>query len=415
MIDSMPFSHLSDTACTANQNGEPAAACPAAQDRAWLDAFRQRTDRSALEQLFRRHAEAMWRVAARQIGAGSADDAVQEAFLAAMRHAHTYRGGSATVKSWLLAITANAARMHARSATRRAQREQVGLPPAIPPEPDAEAEDEMVSELVQAGLAALPDRERQAVLLHYADGLAHAEVAAILACSTVAARKRVQRGLERLRAFLAQRGVGRPLTAVAVAVSDIALLHVPAQAGELAVTCAASGPAAQAPAWMATAAHQITSQWTTLGLSAQLALASGMIAALLTTAAVATSGWNPQWLATAVEAEPQPHAVAPPVDATLMAALTTPVRLRLRRASLDEAITAWQMQIRVRVTKPDGLGEPVDGRIAFISLTGIAARRRLRPSGGTAGSGPPRGRRRRPRRPRCHALARGRSHTGAWS
>ncbi len=71
---------------------------------------------------------------------------------------------------------------------------------------------ERVATLADAGssgletmLAALPAAERDALVAHVVDERGYAEIAAALSCSPMVIRKRVSRGLARLRAGLGER------------------------------------------------------------------------------------------------------------------------------------------------------------------------------------------------------------------
>src|SRR5438477_6653364 len=66
-------------------------------------------DREAVEELFRRYRQPAYRVAYRLLGhEADALDAVQEGFVKALTHLHTFQGRS-TFKTWLLRVVSNAA------------------------------------------------------------------------------------------------------------------------------------------------------------------------------------------------------------------------------------------------------------------------------------------------------------------
>src|SRR6202171_1306668 len=66
-------------------------------------------ERAALEELFRRYRALAYRVAYRLLGhEADALDAVQEGFIKALTHLHTFQGRS-TFKTWLLRVVSNAA------------------------------------------------------------------------------------------------------------------------------------------------------------------------------------------------------------------------------------------------------------------------------------------------------------------
>jgi len=70
------------------------------------------------------------------------------------------------------------------------------------------------AEMVRHEVSALSEPLREAVCLHFYAGLTYAELASSVACSVEAAKKRVQRGLERLRSRLVSRGLMISLAAL---------------------------------------------------------------------------------------------------------------------------------------------------------------------------------------------------------
>src|SRR5689334_17384110 len=93
------------------QSAGPRPARPAPEtpsDQQLLTAY-GRGERGALEELFRRHRAAAYRVAYRRLGQeADALDAVQEGFVKALRRLETLRQG-ASFKTWFLRIVMNVA------------------------------------------------------------------------------------------------------------------------------------------------------------------------------------------------------------------------------------------------------------------------------------------------------------------
>ena len=121
-----------------------------------------------------------------------AEDAVQEAVLAAWERRHTLRDES-RFRTWMMSIVVNKCRMAARRDAR------ISLPGELP-EPE-DARDDAAAALWESVLA-LPDELRAPIVLHYYEGFKIEEVSAILhvRMGTVAAR--MSRARERLRAEL---------------------------------------------------------------------------------------------------------------------------------------------------------------------------------------------------------------------
>lgn len=132
-----------------------------------------------------------------------AEDVAQEAFVRAWRQAPRWRPGRARFDTWLHTVTLNLCRDRLR---RRRGSSDEGLPERADPGPDAEAqlmETERGTQ-VAAAIAALPERQREAILLvHYQD-LSGVEAAAALDVSVEALESLLARGRRTLRTRLAE-------------------------------------------------------------------------------------------------------------------------------------------------------------------------------------------------------------------
>lgn len=182
----------------------PSAADP--DDRALLAAFRDQGDREALQRLLQRHVDAAYRLALRLAGnAADAEDAVQEGCIALIASVRSYRG-QGTVRAWLLSIVANTQRHQARSRMRRSRHEREA---AAQPRDSGHAAttDGPARAAALACLAELPDRYRLPVAMRFLDGLDFSDISAALGTKEKTLRSQVDRGLERLRGLLAERGV----------------------------------------------------------------------------------------------------------------------------------------------------------------------------------------------------------------
>ncbi|HEX2558723.1 RNA polymerase sigma factor [Phenylobacterium sp.] len=158
-------------------------------------------DRRAFGELVRRHGSAV-RGLLRRMGAApaEADDAAQDAFLAAFERITEFRG-EGTFGGWVKRIAA-------RGYLRRLQRERRLL--TILAEGAAEADPAPRGEGEAAGLIDLDDGlkglapvERLCVSLCYGAGVSHGEAAEALNMPLGTVKSHVKRGLEKLRARLA--------------------------------------------------------------------------------------------------------------------------------------------------------------------------------------------------------------------
>ncbi len=145
------------------------------------------------ERIVHRHGPTVLRVCRAVVGPNDAEDAWSETFLAALR-AYPDLPADANVEAWLVTIAHRKAIDVTRSRARAAVpvdrppdgRSSLGLPGAG-------------DEQLWADVAALPDRQRQAIAYHYLAGLPHKDVAAIVGGSTDAARRAAADGIRALR------------------------------------------------------------------------------------------------------------------------------------------------------------------------------------------------------------------------
>ena len=160
-------------------------------------------DMAALGELVRRHQQKAFALAFRMLQRrDQAEDVVQEGFLRVCRAAPRYRP-QARFTTWLYRIVTNLCLDRAR----RAKHAPAPLPegsrePSRDPEPDPVETCER-AERVRQAVAALPERQRTAVVLHRYQGLSHAAVAEATGWSRSAVESLLVRAYARLRDELA--------------------------------------------------------------------------------------------------------------------------------------------------------------------------------------------------------------------
>ena len=145
------------------------------------------------------------RVAQRMLGdRAEAEDVAQEAMLRLWRMAPDWRPGVAQVSTWLYRVTANLCtdRLRRRRTVDLDAAGEVadGRPGAVQ---DLIAADRIAA--LDAALSALPDRQRQAVVLRHLEGLSNPEIADILGIGVEAVESLTARGRRALAAALAGR------------------------------------------------------------------------------------------------------------------------------------------------------------------------------------------------------------------
>lgn len=165
-------------------------------------------DRDAFGALVEQYRDNVYRLAYRMCGnAYDADEAAQEAFVAAWRALPNFRG-DAKFSTWLYRLTTNAA----IDVMRREKRHQtVGDGEMMELADDADSPQETVErteqqEAVQKALATLSEEYREVLLLRYMEELDYAEIAEVLQLPSGTVKSRINRAKAALKAALLKSG-----------------------------------------------------------------------------------------------------------------------------------------------------------------------------------------------------------------
>ena len=155
-----------------------------------------------------RHVPRILGYAARLLGdRAEAEDVAQEAMLRLWRVAPDWRQGEAKVTTWLYRVTTNLCTDRLRMRQRRktsALDDEPGIEDGAPAAETVLIEaDRMVA--LDAALAALPDRQREAVVLRHIEGLTNPEIAAVMDIGVEAVESLIARGKRALSAILTGR------------------------------------------------------------------------------------------------------------------------------------------------------------------------------------------------------------------
>ena len=204
-------------------------------DMSLVREFAGHQNEAAFETLVARHVNLVYSAALRQTGdAHLAEEITQAVFLVLARKAGSLRRET-FLTGWLFKTTRFAAAAERRARIRRLHREtQAYMNTSQITEAEAWPQ---IAPLLDEALASLGETDRRAVLLRYFENKPLAEVGAALGVNEEAARKRVTRGLEKLRKLFGKRGV--TLTAAAIA-SVVATNSVQAAPVGLVATVAAT-------------------------------------------------------------------------------------------------------------------------------------------------------------------------------
>ncbi|MFN5996729.1 MAG: RNA polymerase sigma factor [Paracoccaceae bacterium] len=160
-------------------------------------------DRQAMARLIRRHGPGLRRLLAGTLAAPhEAEDLAQETFLRVWAAAARYDPDKAAPSTWIYRI---ALRLAIDRNRRTGFRRFLGLDAAPEPEddrPDIETDLAARQELAltRRALAALPDRQQQALLLRAVAGMTNADIAATLGISAGAVEQLLVRARAALRA-----------------------------------------------------------------------------------------------------------------------------------------------------------------------------------------------------------------------
>jgi RNA polymerase sigma factor (sigma-70 family) len=194
-------------------------------DRDMLGTYVRDRSEPAFARLVERHLGMVYSACRRMLGdAHAAEDAVQAVFILLAQKAAMLKPG-VVLAGWLhntaRYVCSNMKRVE--GARRRHEMKAAGQ------RPTSTSEDHPIDEAeVDAALGRLGDADRDAVVLRFFQGLSFRDVGVALGISEEAARKRTERGLDRLRDFLAP---GATTAAVAGALTAGMFAVPPALAG----------------------------------------------------------------------------------------------------------------------------------------------------------------------------------------
>lgn len=145
-----------------------------------------------------------------------ASDCLQEALLEIARSLPRFRGDSA-LRTWMFVIVRRLSRRRGRMHWLRERRFPLGREEdaahradevALDRSPEAEIVLQQEQKKLWSLVRELPEKQRLAVMLHYAEDMSVAEVAGALECSESAVKTHLSRAREKLRKQLAEKAPG---------------------------------------------------------------------------------------------------------------------------------------------------------------------------------------------------------------
>jgi RNA polymerase sigma-70 factor, ECF subfamily len=197
--------HMSDEEAGVDASLESPSTSPPALTRPGIDdpivhALSQKDRERAAALLVETHGQAIGRTCMALLGSQSeAEDALQETLMAALDGLESFRGDG-TLRAWLLSVARRgcAKRLDARTRD-RALKERLTAPELAP-----SAERASMAARARRLLDEIRPTEREALVLRFAAELSFREVGQACGIDEAAARKRVSRGLARLRSLLGE-------------------------------------------------------------------------------------------------------------------------------------------------------------------------------------------------------------------
>ena len=177
------------------------------KDQENIIARARRGDAGAFEQLVETYRDQVYRIALRMCGnAADADEAAQEAFLAAWKGLPNFRGDS-QFSTWLYQLTTHAAIDLMRRDLKGAAEDitEVSAPDPAPG-PQQQAERRETQEAVRDAILQLTPEYRQIVVLRFLEDLSYEEIGAALKLPSGTVKSRLNRAKAQLKDILSKSG-----------------------------------------------------------------------------------------------------------------------------------------------------------------------------------------------------------------
>jgi RNA polymerase sigma-70 factor (ECF subfamily) len=162
------------------------------------------SDRAAYAEVFEALYQPLFRYIRSLVQArAAARDIAQDVFVR-LWDARESLDPSQSLEAYLYRTARNLAYNHRRNRDTRREKEddirdQSDAQPASPPPPDVAVEGEWLEEHLRAGIADLPDRQREALILSRFEGLSHDRIADVMDISPRTVNNHIVRALKRLR------------------------------------------------------------------------------------------------------------------------------------------------------------------------------------------------------------------------
>ncbi len=170
-----------------------------------------RGDQAAYADLYNTYAAGVYRLCYNLLlNADDAEDVTQDAFVYAFKNLHRYDSSRSAFKTWLYTIAISRCRnLYRRSRGLMFDLSSIWQMQLAAPHsesPEAAFAHQSARDALQAALARLHPRQREAVVLRYGHGLTYREIAEVMDCPQKTAESRVRLAHETLRGLLQPAG-----------------------------------------------------------------------------------------------------------------------------------------------------------------------------------------------------------------
>lgn len=201
---------------------------PNMNDMASIQEYADRGSETAFAELIHQHINLVYSVALRFTGnAQDAQDVTQAVFIILAQKAASLRQRT-TLTGWLYETTRFTARQLLRTRARRQAREQENYMESAFNDANADSVWQQLAPLLEEAMTQLSEKERTLIALRFYERKSSVETAALLGIRESAARKRVERAVEKLRSFFTKHGVTLTAVALTAAISANSVHAAPA-------------------------------------------------------------------------------------------------------------------------------------------------------------------------------------------
>ena len=244
------------------------------EDMELLGEYATRNSDQAFATIVSRHINLVYSVALRHAGnPHQAEEITQAVFIVLAKKAGSLRKGT-VLSGWLFHAARMTASNFLRTELRRARREQEAYMQSTLSETATDQDWKQIAPLLDAAMAGLGEKDRNAIVLRYVEGKDLKEVGVALGASEDAAKKRVSRAVEKLRGFFSKRGVMLSSAALAGAISANAMQAAPAGLAATVATAAVKGAVATASTLTLVKGTLKLMAWTKVKIAVGLSMAA---------------------------------------------------------------------------------------------------------------------------------------------